>query len=126
MNKLINLLIIFLALNYILPFAIGNIQSVPRTLFYISLVSSTGIFLLEVIYNYSLKQSNIKPMTLKENIYNSLFKALLVFVGFYIYEDMKTNYSITIPGVSEDNTIRSIFIIFIMTFFIITKCLITP
>ena len=126
MNKLINLLIIFLALNYILPFVIGNIKSVPRTLFYISLVTSAGIFLLEVIYNYSLKQSNIKTMTLKENIYNSLFKALLVFVGFYIYEDMKTNYSITIPGVSEDNTIRSMFIIFIMTFFIITKCLITP
>ena len=78
------------------------------------------------MYNYYLQKKNVKFITLKDNIYNSLFKALLVFVGFYIYEDMKTNYNITIPGVSEDNTIRSMFIIFIMTFFIITKCLITP
>jgi len=126
MNKLVNLLIIFLALNYIFPFIIRNINSVPRTLFYSSLITSIGIFLVEIIYNHLLKNSNIKIMTLKENIYNSLFKALLVFVGFYLYEDIKTNYNITIPGVSEDNTIRSIFVIFIMTFFIITKCLITP
>ena len=126
MNKLINLLIIFLALNYVLPFVIGNIQSVPRTLFYSGLISAVGIFLIEVTYNHLLKNSNIKNVSLKENIYNSLFKALLVFVGFYLYEDIKTSYNISIPGVSNDNTIRSIFIIFIMTFFIITKCLITP
>ena len=126
MNKLINLLIIFLAINYVLPFAIGSIQVIPKTLFFISLITSFGIFLVEVMYNYYLQKKNVKFITLKDNIYNSLFKALLVFVGFYIYEDMKTNYNITIPGVSEDNTIRSMFIIFIMTFFIITKCLITP
>jgi hypothetical protein len=126
MIKLVNLLIIFIALNYLLPFLISNVESIPRNLFYTSLITSIGIFLIEIAYNYCLNSYKIKTMTVKQNLYNALFKALLVFVGYYIYEDIKADYNITIPGISADNTIRNVFVIIIMTFFIVTKCLITP
>ena len=126
MNKLVNLLIIFIALKYFLPLLISNIQAIPQNLLLINLATSTGIFLIQFIYNYTMKATKVKQMTLKENIYNSLFKGLVVFAGTYIYEDVKSVYNINIPGVAGDNTIRSIFIIFIMTIFILTKCLITP
>ena len=126
MNKLLNLLIIFIALKFFLPLLISNIHAIPQNLLFINLATSLGIFLIQFIYNYLMKSTNIKQMTLKENIYNSLFKGLIVFAGSYIYEDIKSIYNINIPGVSGDNTIKSIFIIFIMTIFILTKCLITP
>jgi len=126
MNKLLNLLIIFLSLKYFLPLLISNINVIPQNLLIINLVTSLGIFVIQFIYNYLMKTSKIKEMTVKENIYNSIFKALIVFAGTYIYEDIKNIYSINIPGVTGDNTIKSIFIILIMTIFILTKCLITP
>ena len=126
MIKLVNLLIIFVALNYVLPFIIENIHSIPHNLFYTSLITSVGIFLIEIVYNYYLSNYKIKAITIKENLYNALFKALLVFVGYYIYEDIKLDYNITIPGISADNTIRNVFVVIIMTLFIVTKCLITP
>lgn len=126
MNKLLNLLIIFLSLNYLLPFVINIIPSLPRDLLVINLCTSLGIFLVELLYNYMITKYKYKTMTLKENIYKSLFSALVVFAGYYIYEDLKLHYNINIPGTTDDNSIRSVFIIFFMTFFIITKCLITP
>lgn len=126
MNKLLNLLIIFLSLNYLLPFVINIIPSLPRDLLVINLCTSLGIFLVEFLYNYMITKYKYKTMTLKENIYKSLFSALVVFAGYYIYEDLKLHYNINIPGTTDDNSIRSVFIIFFMTFFIITKCLITP
>jgi len=126
MNKLFNLLIIFLSLKYFLPFVISNIHQIPHDLLYVNLATSFGIFLIELSYNYFLNAKSIKPITFKQNVYNSLFKALIVFVGYYIYDDVKSNYSINIPGVTEDSSIKSLFVIFIMTLFIVTKCLITP
>lgn len=126
MNKLLNLLIIFIALKFFLPTLISNIHAIPQNVLFINLATAAGIFLIQFIYNYLMKASSMKQMTLKENIYNSLFKGLLVFAGSYIYEDIKSVYNINIPGVAGDNTIKSIFIIFIMTIFILTKCLITP
>ena len=126
MNKILNLLIIFLSLNYLLPFVINIIPSLPRNLLIINLCTSLGIFLVEFLYNYMITKYKYKTMTLKENIYKSLFSALVVFAGYYIYEDLKLHYNINIPGTTDDNSIRSVFIIFFMTFFIITKCLITP
>ena len=73
-----------------------------------------------------MKTSNLKKVTFKDNVYNSLFKALVVFAAYYIYEDVKAHYNINIPGIEDDATIRSLFIVVILTFFILTKCLITP
>ena len=72
------------------------------------------------------KSSNLKKLTFKDNVYNSLFKALVVFAAYYIYGDVKAHYNINIPGIEDDATIRSLFIVIILTFFILTKCLITP
>jgi len=126
MNKLVNLLIIFISLKYFLPLLITKIPDISQNLLTINLVTSLGIFVIQFIYNYLMKIYKMKEMTLKENVYNSIFKALIVFAGTYIYEDIKNIYSINIPGVSGDNTIKSIFIIVIMIIFILTKCLITP
>ena len=126
MNKLLNLLIIFIALKYVLPLTIKNIHQIPQSIFSVNLATAGGIFLIQFIYNYFMKTSNLKKVTFRDNVYNSLFRALVVFAAYYIYEDVKAHYNINIPGIEDDATIRSLFIVVILTFFILTKCLITP
>jgi len=126
MNKLLNLVIIFIALKYLLPLIITNIRPVQTNLLFTNLTMACGVFLIQLIYNYIMKINKIKDMTLKENIYNALFKGVVVLAGSYIYEDIKLGYNINIPGIEGDSTIKSVFIVFIMTLFILTKCLITP
>ena len=77
MNKLLNLLIIFIALKYVLPLTIKNIHQIPQSIFAVNLASAAGIFLIQFIYNYFMKTTKLKKVTFRDNVYNSLFKALV-------------------------------------------------
>ena len=126
MNKLLNLVIIFIGLKYMLPLIIKNTSLLQNNVLFTNLAMASGIFVIQLIYNYLMKIYKMKDITLKENIYNALFKGVVVLAGSYIYEDIKAGYNINIPGLEGDNTIKSVFIVFIMTLFILTKCLISP
>ena len=126
MNKLVNLLIIFLALRYLFPTIITSIN-MPflDTSMKVRLFFAIGIFLIQMIYNFTMTKMKRIETTLKQNFYNSSFTGLIIFASFVIYEDIKSNYNVTFTGLDE-TTVKSAFVTFILTFFILTKCLITP
>jgi hypothetical protein len=126
MNKLINLLIIFLALRYLFPTILASVN-MPflDSALKLRLFIAIGILLIQMGFNYGMHKMNKKQTTLKQNFYNSLFTGLIIFAGFVIYEDVKSNYNVTFTGLNE-TTVKSAFVTFLLTFFILTKCLITP
>ena len=124
MNKLVNLIIIFLCLRFIIPLIFASIDSLSRHPEFFNLFAGVIILIIQISYNLWLKYSNRKDITLKETFLNGLFHGLVVTTGYYILDDIKTRVQITTE--MDDNTIRASFIIFIFSFFILTNCLLSP
>jgi hypothetical protein len=125
MNKLVNLLVIFLFIQYVIPFIINiikkneNLKIFESTL-YTNLFFALSILIVQFIYNQIM--SHKTNITLKNNFLNSLFCGLVVVCGFYIYEDIKELYTLDISS----NILRTSFVIMLLTFFMLTKCLLMP
>jgi len=124
MNKLVNLIIIFLCLRFIIPLIFANIDSLSRHPEFFNLFAGVIILIVQLSYNLWLKYSNRKDMNLKETFLNAFFHGLIVTTGYYILDDIKTRVNINTE--MNDNTIRASFIILIFTFFILTNCLLRP
>lgn len=122
MNKLVNLVIIFLSLQYLIPLV--QIQAIEGNILYKNIFTGLFIGLIQFIYNYGMKVSKRKDIDFKNNLIDSFFKMMLVLGGVYIYEDFRNT------GIASEfqtnNFFRSLFITLIITFFILIKCLITP
>ena len=66
MNKLVNLLIILLALKYVVPFTFTQIP-VEQSILYFNLFAGLSVLLIQAIYNYTMTLSTRKVMSFKEN-----------------------------------------------------------
>ena len=122
MNKLVNLIIIFLTLQYLVPQI--KIQSIQDNHMYLNIFTGLCVGLVQFIYNYGMKFSNRKNTTFNQNAIDSLFKMLLVVGGLYIYEDVGANPDLTTLKYNE--FFRSAFVTLLVTFFILLNCLIIP
>ena len=121
MNKLVNLIIIFLTLQYLVPL-ISNFELLKQNHLYMNIYAALIVGVIQFIYNLGMSISKTKHMTIKENFNDSIFKMLIVVGGFYIYSDMKYEVS----SLKLNNLLESSFITLLITFFILIKCLITP
>jgi len=124
MNKLINLIVIFLSLRFFIPMIFSNVNILAENPKYFNLFAGAIVIVVQFIYNLWMKYSKRKDMTLKNNLLNSLFKGLIVSAGYYILEDIKTRVQIT--SELNENTIKASFVTFILVVFILSKCLISP
>lgn len=123
MNKLVNLIIIFLTLQYLIPLI--KLQSIQDNHLYLNVFSGLCIGLVQFIYNYGMTFSKRKNTTFNQNAIDSLFKMLLVIGGLYIYEDFGSSNS-DLTTLNYNEFFRSIFITLLVTFFILINCLIMP
>lgn len=124
MNKLVNLIIIFVSLQYLIP--LMKLENFVENSHLQSLVIALVIGLLQFIYNFGMKYSNRKDITLKDNAVDSGFKAFVVLAGIYLFEDIKSANIELFPQIQSSQFFRSSFITILITFFILIKCLITP
>lgn len=124
MNKLINLIIIFLTLQYLIPLAKFDI--LQNNKLYLNLFTAGVIGLVQLIFNIGMIVSKRKNLKSSDVIIDSLFKSIIVLGSFYILEDLESNDNALSSILKSNNLIESIFITIIITFFIIIKCLITP
>jgi len=122
MNKLVNLIIIFLTLQYLVPQI--KIQSIQDNHLYLNIFSGLCIGLVQFIYNYGMKFSKRKDITFNQNVIDSLFKMILVIGGLYIYEDFGSNADLSTLKYTE--FFRSAFVTLLITFFVLLNCLIMP
>lgn len=122
MNKLVNLVIIFLTLQYLVPLA-SNYEILQQNQLYSNLFAAVVVGLIQFVYNYGMEFSKRKQMTFKENAIDSMFKMMIVLGGFYIFQDIETPIA---NALKSSNFFKSMFITLLITFFILIKCLITP
>jgi hypothetical protein len=124
MNKLINLIVIFLALRYLVPYSFSSIELLQQNPGYYNLFAGLLVSVIQFSYNLYMKYTNKKDMTLKNNALNSLFKGLIVVATYYIFADIKDRYKI--QSELNEETIKAGFVTTLLLVFILTKCLISP
>ena len=124
MNKLVNLIILFVSLQYLIPLL--KLENVVENSHLNNLIVALIIGVMQFIYNYGMSFSNRKETTFKENALDSGFKAFVVLGGIYLFEDIKDANIELFPQLQSSQFFRSSFITLLITFFILIKCLITP
>ena len=125
MNKLVNLIVIFLALQYLIPFLKITV-GLGSTELLISLSSAGIIALIQLIYNFAMDFSGRKEIPIKQNIFDAVFKGLIVLVGSIVLKNLETSEIPEIMIFKNSAYFKSGFITAITTVFILLKCLITP
>jgi hypothetical protein len=124
MNKLVNLIIIFVSLQYIIPLLdLNNLLKEP---YLINISISLIIGLIQFIYNYIMKFSNIKEINFKENMVDSGLKSVIVLSGIYLFNEIQNVNNDLLTNLQYNEFFKSSFITLLITFFILIKCLITP
>ncbi len=128
MNKLVNLIIIFLTLQYLIPYLapLTRIESLLNNKLHMNLFTAGVIGLIQLTFNIGMVVSNRKDSTTKDMIIDSLFKSIVVLGSFQILQDVESSDNSLSIALKSSNLFESIFITFIITFFILIKCLITP
>jgi hypothetical protein len=125
--KIINLIIIFISLQYLIPLL--DLKNILIDPYLINICISLIIGLIQFIYNYIKSFVYKKEITFTENKTDSLYKSVSVLVGFILFYFIKDRYRDLFSN-SEYKEYKeyftSLFITLLITFFILIKCLITP
>jgi len=124
MNKLVNLIIIFLSLRFFIPAFLVNISVLAKYPQYFNLFTGLFVMVIQFIYNLLMKFTKRKDMKLKDNLFNSFMKGLIVVTCYQVFEDIKSGNNIVTAF--DEKTIKSGFVIFVLLIFILSKCLISP
>jgi hypothetical protein len=124
MNKLVNLLIIFVSLQYLIP--ILKLDVLLTNSYLINISISLIIGLIQFIYNYIMKFLNRKEINFKENIIDSGLKSIIVLSGIYLFNIIQNQNNDLLSQLEYNEFLKSSFITLLITFFVLIKCLITP
>ena len=125
--KIINLIIIFISLQYLIPLL--DLKNILIDPYLINIFVSLIIGLIQFIYNYIKSFIYKKEITFKENKTDSLYKSVSVLVGFILFYLIKDRYRDLLSNSAYNKYneyFTSLFITLLITFFILIKCLITP
>jgi hypothetical protein len=124
MNKLVNLIIIFVSLQYLIPTL--ELDKLLKNPYLINISISLIIGLIQFIYNYIMKFSDRKEINFKQNIIDSGLKSVIVLSGIYLFNEIQNVNSELLSKLQYTEFLKSSFITLLITFFILIKCLITP
>ena len=124
MNKLINLIIIFLCLRFVIPTIFSSVDVLSKHSAYYNLFSGLFIICVQITYNLWKKFKKNRKLTYQNIFLNSLFSGLLVTTGYYILDDIQSRVQINSQLDSE--TIKSSFIIIILMLYILINSLLMP
>ena len=124
--KLINLLILFVFLQFLIPLL--KIDDMVENIHLQYLIIASIIGIVQLIYNYIMVLFNKKQTSHKDKIINAVFKAVIVLCGMYLFEEIKKakiEMSSSLKY-NKNDIYKSSFLTLLLTFFILIKCLITP
>ena len=130
MNKLINLIIIFCSLQFLMPIILEINKNKSEII--IIIISSLIIGLIQFIYNLGMDISERKKMTFNENMLDAIFKTSLVIISTYIFKYKEkilssiTSSNLDLTQISHNEELyKNFFITIVIMFFMLIKCLIT-
>jgi hypothetical protein len=124
MNKLVNLIIIFASLQYLIP--VLELNNLLKNPYLINISISLIIGLIQFIYNYIMKFTNKKDIKFKENMIDSSLKSLIVLTGIYLFNEIQYVNNDFLSKLQYTEFLKSSFITLLITFIVLIKCLITP
>ena len=124
MNKLVNLIIIFASLQYLIPTL--ELDKLLKNPYLINISISLIIGLIQFIYNYIMKFSDRKEINFKQNMIDSGLKSVIVLSGIYLFNEIQNVNSELLSKLQYTEFLKYSFITLLITFFILIKCLITP
>ena len=70
--------------------------------------------------------SKRKVMSFKENLSDSAFKGLLVFVSYVVFLDLKQTYTFSFGSDFDENSVKAMFATFVITCFVFINSLLSP
>ena len=121
--QLINLIVIFLTLAYLLPRAAMNFPVVNGNVHYYNILAGVCVYVVMFLYNFVVNYSgHRRDLTLTRNIMDSLIKGVMVIAAYYVYEELHKYYQITLPMTADEQ--RALLVILVLLSFILLNSLI--
>lgn len=127
MNQLINIIYLFIALTFILP----KITEMTQDPIYTKMLIVVSVLGLEAIFDSITRIIRKEKITINVILDKSLMHALLILLGFLLFNDIRVSQNIMskIPGLSEIINIKStkLFIMILpIIIFTTSKCFLKP
>jgi hypothetical protein len=118
MNKLFNLIIIFLLLAFIIPVVFKNIPGVAENINYYNILAGVSVFFVQFLYNLYMYYSKRRPdLNIKKNFMDALLTGIVVIIAYYGYEELYSYYAINIgldPNVQRASIVTLMLLVFIL------------
>jgi hypothetical protein len=123
--QLINLIVIFLTLAYLLPRAAMNFPAVNGNVHYYNILAGVCVYIVMFLYNFVVNYTRQRPdLTLTRNVMDSLIKGVMVIAAYYVYEELHKHYQITLPMSADEQ--KSFLVILVLLAFLLLKSIIRP
>lgn len=123
--KIINLIVIFLTLAYLLPL-IARYASVTSSHYY-NITAGVCVYVVQFLYNLYLDYAvdkTVTNMTLKRNIIDSLLKGVMAIAAYYAYDELRKYYALDMS--LNPDVQKAIIIVVLLLVFIILNSLFKP
>jgi hypothetical protein len=96
--QLINLIVIFLTLAYLLPRATMYFPAVIGNVHYYNLLAGLCVYIVQFLYNFYVQYTKQRTdLTLRTNVMESLIKGVIAVAAFYVYEEIHKYYNVHLP-----------------------------
>jgi len=121
--QLINLIVIFLTLAYLLPRAAMYFPAVNGNVHYYNILAGVCVYVVMFLYNFVVNYTRQRPdLTLRNNITDALIKGVMVVAAYYVYDELHKHYQITLPMSADEQ--RSFLVILVLLALLLLKRLI--
>jgi len=121
--QLINLIVIFLTLAYLLPRAAMYFPAVNGNVHYYNILAGVCVYVVMFLYNFVVNYTRQRPdLTLRNNITDALVKGVMVVAAYYVYDELHSRFKITLPMSADEQ--RSFLVILVLLALLLLKRLI--
>jgi hypothetical protein len=123
--QLINLIVIFLTLAYLLPKAAEYFPVVYGNDHYYNLLAGVCVYIVMFLYNFVVNyNAKVPKYTIRQNIMSSLLRGVMVIAAYYVYEELHKHYQITLPITQNEQ--KALLVILVLLAFLLLNSLIKP
>lgn len=123
--QLINLIVIFLTLAYLLPRAVNYFPAVIGNTHYYNLLAGVCVYIVQFLYNLYVQYTRQRTdLTFTRNAMESLIRGVIVIAAYYAYEELHKHYQISLPITADEQ--KALLVILVLLAFILLNSLRKP
>lgn len=111
--QLINLIVIFLTLAYLLPRAAMYFPSVNGNIHYYNILAGLCVYIAQFVYNFIVNYNKQKPEPIRNNIMESLTQGIIAIAAFYVYEEFHKYNDIHLPISGDEQKAVLVILVFL-------------